>query len=109
MIAEAVLIISMGMNHHGALPSQNNYMEMMIPQSTMESCEAERKKFNTIDMQVGEYHMFLSAECLPAYDYIEPDVNTYTDCYEFDGPQYELPLHCRESDFPILDNSKENG
>ena len=53
--------------------------------------------------------MFLSAECLPAYDYIEPDVNTYTDCYEFDGPQYELPLHCRESDFPILDNSKENG
>ena len=28
-------------------------------------------------MQVGEYHMFLSADCLPSYDYQEPDLETW--------------------------------
>ena len=107
MIAEAVLIISMGMNHHGALPSQNNYMEMIIPQETMESCMVEQKKFNEIDMQVGEYHMFLSADCLPSYDYQEPDLETWKDC--LDIQEYDNPEYCKETDFPILDDSKEKG
>ena len=106
-LAEYVLIISMGMNHQGALPSQNNYMEMLIPQNSLEACEAEQKNFNEIDMRVGDYHMFLSAECLPGYDYIEPDVETWWECQDL--PEFDKPEYCKETDFPILDDSKENG
>ena len=109
MIAEAVLIISMGMNHHGAIPSQNNYIEMIIPQETIVSCEVERKNFNEIDMQVGEYHMFLSADCLPSYDYMEPDMETWQDCHNDGLPEYDKPEYCKETDFPILDKSNEKG
>jgi len=41
------------------------------------------------------------------YDYMEPDLETWQECHDI--PEFDKPEYCKEKDFPILDNSDEQG
>ena len=107
-LAEYVLIISMGMqNVLGGIPGHNNFSELLIPMENEEVCEERIEDFTGIDLVINGYQIYVDAECRPGYDAIEPDVETWQECQ--DQPEFDKPEYCKETDFPILDNSTEKG
>ena len=63
--------------------------------------------FKNVDQLINGHQIFLNAECLPNYDYMEPDLETWQECHDI--PEFDKPEYCKEKDFPILDNSDEQG
>ena len=108
MGAEYVLIISMGItNLFGDLPSTSGYQELILPYENQTACEQSLGDFKNEDHLINGHQIFLNAECLPNYDYMEPDLETWQECHDI--PEFDKPEYCKEKDFPILDNSDEQG